>query len=125
MYIKYLFQATQRPFLFWGRHVKTLCTPALTQFDFTIAFVFQMSLKVWLDLRGRRVTAHAFLHGASHSSLSFLRTTPYMLTVSIQQSKVLYSLSTLSSRQQKRVIKLHYLTLSCAPKQKQKRDQRH
>jgi hypothetical protein len=41
-------------------------------------------------------------------------------TVSIQLSKVLYSLSTLSS--QKRVIKLHYLTFYCAraPKQKQK-----
>jgi len=91
-----------------------LCTPALTQFDFTIAFVFQMSLKVSLrhEVTAYGVQCKSFLSSGSFHNIP-------SLSVSIQLSKVLYSLSTLSS--QKRVIKLHYLTFYCAPpKQKQK-----
>lgn len=98
-------------------NVKMLCTPALTQFDFTIAFVFQMSLKV---SQRHEATAYGVQCKSFLSSGSFHNTQrdtehrarALCRTVSIQLSKVLYSLSTLSS--QKRVIKLHYLTFYCA-----------
>lgn len=106
-------------------HVKMLCTPALTQFDFTIAFVFQMSLKVSQrhEATAYGVQCKSFLSsGSFHNTQRHTHTERRALcrTVSIQLSKVLYSLSTLSS--QKRVIKLHYLTFYCAraPKQKQR-----